>query len=131
MATGRLGWTDANQVSRLTGTWYLAIHAGATPVSDGTGGNEVGPATRPAITFGAVVQDPATQRHYQSNNAVNNIVLTNTAPCWISGFAICSAATGATVQYTGIFPTPYQVAKLATINIPAGAIRMYAEPATI
>lgn len=128
--TQRAGWVDAQQSARLSGTFYLALYAGQVPLSNGTGGNEVGPATRPSITFGSVAQD-ANGRHYQANNAVNNIVLTNTSPAWISGFGICSAATGATVLYIDRLPTPYQVAKGATISIPAGAIRMYAEPATI
>ena len=129
--TQRAGWVDAQQSTRLSvGTVYLAIYAGQVPLSSGSGGNEVSPASRPAITFGSVVQD-ANGRHYQPNNAVNNIVLTNSAPAWISGFGICTAATGATVIYIDRLPTPFQVAKLATISIPAGAIRMYAEPATI
>ena len=129
--TQRAGWVDAQQSTRLSvGTVYLAIYAGQLPLSNGTGGTEVSPASRPAITFGSVAQD-ANGRHYQANNAVNNIVLTNASPCWISGFGICTAATGATVIYLDRLPTPYQVAKLATISIPAGAIRMYAEPATI
>lgn len=130
MPTNRAGWVDSQQSARLSGTFFLAIYGGQLPLSDGSGGVEVSPASRPAITFGAVTQD-ANGRHYQANNAVNGIVLTNNNPTWINGFGICSAATGATVVYLDKLPTPFQVMKLATINIPAGAIRMYAEPPTI
>jgi hypothetical protein len=132
-ATLRAGWVDSQQSTRLSvGTVYLAIYAGSLPVSDGTGGTEISPATRPAITFGSVAQD-FNGRHYQPNVAVNNIVLTNTSPCTVLGFGICTAAVkgDATVIYLDHLPQPFQVAKGATISIPAGAIRMYAEPATI
>ena len=130
MPTQRAGWVDAQQSSRLSGTWYLALYGGSKPASDGTGGNEIGPATRPAITFGSVAQD-ANGRHYQDNNAVSGIVLTNTSPAHITAFGICTAATGATVAYTDRFPRPFQVGAGMVITIPAGAIRMYAEPPTI
>lgn len=128
--TQRAGWVDAQQSARLTGTYFLAVYGGQLPKSDGTGGAEVGPATRPSITFGAAQQD-GNGRHFAYNNAVNGIVLTNTSPCWINGFGLCSAATGATVVYIDKLPTPYQVMKLATISIPANAIKFYAEPPTI
>lgn len=130
MATLRAGWVDAQQSSRLSGTWYLALFGGQLPKSDGTGGTEIGPATRPAITFGSVSQD-ANGRHYQDNVAVSGIVLTNTSAAQVVGFGICTAATGATVVYIDRFPRPFQVGAGMTITIPAGAIRMFAEPATI
>ena len=130
MPTQRAGWVDAQQSARLTGTYYLALYGGVRPASDGTGGNEIGPATRPAITFGAVAQD-ANGRHYQDNIAVSGIVLTNTGSAQIVGFGICTAATGATVVYSDRFPRPFQVTAGQTITIPAGAIRMFAEPPTI
>ena len=131
MATKRTGWTDSQQSSRLTlGSVFLALYAGSMPVSDGTGGNEVSPASRPAITFGAVAQD-GNGRHYQDNNAVSGITLTNTTAAHLVGFGICTAATGATVIYLDRLKSSFQVSAGQTITIPAGAIRVYAEPPTI
>ena len=131
MATKRTGWTDGQQSSRLNlGSVFLALYAGSIPDSSGAGGTEVSPATRPAITFGAVAQD-VNGRHYQDNNAVNNIVLTNTTPAHLVGFGICTAATGATVIYLDRLRSSFQVAAGATVSMPAGAIRVYAEPPTI
>ena len=128
MPTRRVGWLDAQQSSRLSGTWYLALYAGVLPLSDGSGGMEIGPATRPAIPFNAPVQD-GNGRHYQ-DNTIMTVTLTNTSAAHIVGFGCCSAATGATVQYSGWWHYG-QVSPGQTITIPAGAIRMYAEPATI
>ena len=141
MATARAGHNDAQQAARLnwfTGsayaaaptTIYLGLYAGKMPLSDGSGGTEVSPATRPAITFGAVTQD-ANGRHYMANNAVSNIVLTNTSAAEIIGFSIFSANSGGTPLYYDRLPGAFQVAAGATVSIPAGAIRVYAEPPTI
>ena|SRR5215469_10967214 len=139
--TTRAGHVDSQQASRLnwfkntaypaapTNT-YLALYAGSMPKSDGTGGNEISPASRPAITFGAVATD-ANGRHYMSNNAVNSITLTNTSQAEVIGFGIMSATSGGTPYYSDRFPAPFPVAAGATISIPAGAIRVFAEPATI
>lgn len=130
MPTQRAGWVDAQQSSRLTGTWFLALYGGQLPKSDGTGGVEIGPATRPSITFSAVAQD-GNGRHYQDNIAVTGIVLTNASASHIVGFGICTAATGATVVYSDRFPRPFQVGAGMALTIPAGSIRMFAEPPTI
>lgn len=141
MATARAGHNDAQQVARLnwfTGsaygaaptTIYLGLYAGKMPLSDGSGGTEVSPATRPAITFGSVTTD-ANGRHYMANNAVSNIVLTNTSAAEIIGFGIFSANSGGTPLYYDRLPGAFQAAAGATVSIPAGAIRVYAEPPTI
>lgn len=140
-ASTRTGHNDAQQAARLN--WfggsaypaapintYLGLYAGKMPLSDGTGGTEVSPATRPAITFGAVAQD-ANGRHYMSNNAVSNIVLTNASAAEIIGFGIFSANSGGTPIYYDRLPAPFEAQAGATVNIPAGAIRLFAEPPTI
>ena len=131
VATFRRGWVDSQNSARLSGTFFLAIYGGTLPKSDGTGGVEIGPATRPSITFQSVAIEGSSGRHYQDNNAVNGIVLTNTSQSHVVGYGICSAATGATLAYFDVAKSPYPVAAGATINLPAGAFRMYAEPPTI
>lgn len=139
--TQRAGHNDTQQAARLNWfggtaypaapvTLYLALYAGKMPKSDGTGGTEVSPATRPAITFGSVAQD-ANGRHYFANNAVNNITLTNTSPAEVIGFGLCSVSSAGTPLYYDRLASPFQVATGATISIPAGAIRVFAEPPTI
>lgn len=141
MATARAGHNDAQQAARLN--WfggsaypaaplntYLGLYAGKMPVSDGTGGTEVSPATRPAITFGAVAVD-ANGRHYMANNAVNGITLTNASAAEVIGFGIFSANSGGTPIYYDRLPGAFQVAAGGTVSIPAGAIRIFAEPPTI
>lgn len=141
MPTSRSGHPDTIQVSRLNhlkgttypaapGATYLALYAGSLPLSDGSGGNEISPATRPAITFGSISTD-GNGRHYMTNNAVNNITLTNTSAAEIVGFGICSANSGGTPLYFDRLPGGFQVAAGATITIPAGMIKIFAEPPTI
>lgn len=141
MATTRTGHLDAQQSARLNylkgssysaapSTVYLGIYASSMPLSDGSAGNEISPATRPAITFGAVAQD-ANGRHYMTNSsAINSVVLTNTASAEIIGFGVFTASSGGTLLYMDRI-YPYQIAAGATVSFPVGSIKIYAEPPTI
>jgi len=141
MATGRTGHLDAQQTARLNylkgtayatapSTVYLGIFASSMPLSDASGGNEISPATRPAITFGSVTQD-ANGRHFMTNSsAVNNVVLTNTSATEIVGFGVFTANSAGTLLYMDRI-YPYQVAAGATVSFPVGSIKVYAEPPTI
>jgi hypothetical protein len=140
MPTNRIGHNDTQQSARLNffknttyptalANTYLGIFGGSLPVSDGSGGTEISPATRPSVTFGAVSQD-ANGRHYIANSAaVTGIVLSNTSPAEVTGYGIFSATSGGSSLYTGTL-YPYQVAAGATISFPVGSIRIYAEPPT-
>lgn len=141
MPTARRGYIDSYHGSRLTHltgttypaaptTLYLGIYAGKIPASDGTGGTEVSPATRPAITLGATQTD-YNGRQYITNSALSGIVLTNTAAAEIIGFGLFGASSGGTPIYVDLLPAAFQVQAGATISIPAGAIKIYAEPPTI
>ena len=138
MPTRRPGHSDQQLTNKLgagtaaLATVYLALYAGSLPLSDGTGGMEVSPATRPGpITWGAVAQD-ANGRHYKANSAaITGIVLSNTAPAYVVGFGLCAASSGGVPLYTNYLPGGFQAAAGATISIPAGALIVYAEPPTI
>lgn len=138
MATKRAGFVDSFHNSRLThitGTVYpanpagtfLALYAGSMPVSDGTGGTEV-TGTRPAITLGAPQTDFNGRAYITHAAAVSSITLTNTSPAEVVGFGIFAANSGGTPIYVDRMPAPFQVAAGATISIPAGAVKLYAEP---
>jgi hypothetical protein len=53
--------------------------------------------------------------------------LSNAAPGEIVGFGLCAASTGGTPIYVDRLG-PFQVQAGATVIIPAGTIRIYAEP---
>ena len=138
-ATPRIGFTDAYHASRLqhvngvtypttpAGT-FLSIYAGNVPLSDGTGGNEA-TGTRPAIVLGTPLKD-VNGRYYMTNaSAITGIALGNASAEQLVGFGICGTATGGVPIYIGPLPAPYQVQPNATITIPAGSIRVYAEGA--
>jgi hypothetical protein len=137
--TTRTGFPDSLHDSRLThitGTSYpanpagtfLGLYMGKMPDSSGTGGAEA-TGTRPAITLGAPQSD-FNNRRYITHAAAVSATLTNTSPGEIVGFGIYAAATGGTPIYTGPLG-PFQAQVAATVTIPAGAVRMYAEPPTI
>lgn len=139
--TLRRGHPDAQQLARLNylkgstpgaapTTVYLAIFASSVPLSDGSGGTEIGPATRPSITFGSISQD-TNGRHFMTNSAaINNIVLTNTSPAEIIGYGIYDASTAGNLLYVDQL-YPQRVAAGATISIAVGQIKVYSEPPTI
>jgi hypothetical protein len=95
------------------------------PNDSGTGGTEA-TGTRPAVTFGSPATDGATGRRYASNTAVTNIQLTNANAGQIVGWGLFGAATGGTPNVVGAMPSAFQVGKNGLINIPAGAIKVYA-----
>jgi len=141
--TSRTGFNDAYMASRLnhlTGTTYpsapttlyLGIYMGAVPISDGSGGTEVSPSTRPSITLGSPAYDANNRQYITNASAVTGIVLTNSAAGEVLGFGLFAANSGGTPIYFDRFPTAsYQEAAGATITIPAGGIRVYAEPPTV
>lgn len=140
MANARTGFVDAYHNSRLThitGTSYpanpvgtfLALFMGKMPLSDGTGGTEV-TGTRPAITLGAPQTDFNNRAYITHAAGVNNITLTNTSAGEVVGFGIFAANSGGTPIYTGALP-PFQAQAGATVSIPAGTVKLYAEPPTI
>ena len=128
-------FTDSYQASRVNtmkntthpaafATAYLALYS-IMPASDGTGGTEV-TGTRSSVTFGSVAKDTSGRTAMSNSSAVTSITLANTSAATIVGFAICSASTAGTVEYMGPL-YPFNVAALATITIPVGAIVVYAE----
>lgn len=135
-ATNRTGFIDSYHQSRInhikgtayptapTGS-YLSLYIGSLPVSDGTGGNEV-TGTRPAITFGTPQTDP-NGRQYIANTSAISVTLTNTAAGEVVGFGICGASTGGTPIYMDRL-APFQAQAGATVTLPVGTIRLYAEP---
>ena len=135
MANQRSGFIDSLHAARLnfvtgvthptapTGT-YLALYAGAMPNSSGANGVEA-TGTRPAVTFGSAQQD-SNGRYYIANTSAINITLTNTSAEQIVGFGIQGAATGGTPNYIGSL-YPFQVQANATVTLPIGAVRVYAE----
>lgn len=138
MPTPRTGFIDSYHASRLNhlkGTAYpaapvgsyLALYIGSLPVSDGTGGSEA-TGTRPSIALSAPQTD-ANNRQYVSNTSAITATLTNTAAGEIVGFGLCGAATGGTPIYMDR-TAPFQVQPGASVTIPAGTIRIYAEPPT-
>lgn len=140
MPTSRTGFVDTYHDARLThitGTSYpanpagtfLALYMGKMPDSSGSGGTEV-TGTRPAITLGAPASDFNNRRYVTHASAVSSITLTNTSAGEIVGFGIYAANSGGTPIYTGPL-APMQVAAGATITIPAGTVKMFAEPPTI
>lgn len=140
MATTRTGFVDSYHASRLThltgtsypsnpvGT-YLGLYMGNLPNSAGSGGTEV-TGTRPAITLGSPTNDFNTRQYITHASAVSSITLTNTAAGEIVGFGIFAASSGGTPIYIDKLP-PMQVTAGATVTIPAGVVRIYAEPPTI
>lgn len=135
-ATQRTGFTDAYHSSRLNHlkntaypaaltSSFLALYIGAMPLSDGTSGSEA-TGTRPSITFGATQTD-VNGRQYIANSSAISVTLTNTSAGEIIGFGICGAATGGTPVYIDRMPSPFQVQANASITVPAGAIKVYAE----
>lgn len=139
MATARTGFVDSYHNSRLThltGTSYpanpagnfLALYIGKIPDSSGSGGTEA-TGTRPAITLGSPATDASNRYYITHSSAVSNITLTNSAAGEIVGFGIYAASTGGSPIYIGQL-APFQVAAGATVTIPAGAVKVYAEPPT-
>lgn len=142
MPNTRRGFIDSYHDSRLTHlkntayptaltSTFLGLFAGNIPLSDGSGGTEVSPATRPGITFGSLTTDPSGRKYMTNSSAITGIVLTNTSPAEIIGFGIFSANSGGTPVYVDVLPAPFQVSAGQTISIPAGGIRVYAEPPTL
>jgi hypothetical protein len=140
MATSRTGFTDTYHSSRLNHlkntaypaaltSAFLALYIGSLPLSDGTGGTEA-TGTRQAITFGSPVTD-GNGRQYIANTSAITQTLTTTAPGTLVGFGIQAASTGGTPVYIDRLPSPFQVAAGASVTIPVGGIKVYAEPKTI
>lgn len=138
MPTKRSGFIDSfhnSRLTHLTGTsypanpagTYLALYIGALPLSDGTGGTEA-TGTRPAITLGSPATD-GNGRYYITHAASVSATLTNSGAGEIVGFGLFAAATGGTPIYVDRLP-PFQVQANAAVTIPAGAVRIFAEPAT-
>ena len=140
MPTKRRGFIDSYHDSRLNHlvastaypsaltTAYLALYGGALPASDGSGGSEV-TGTRPSITFGSLQSD-ASGRRYVSNSAAITTTLTNTSTSEVIGFGVCAASTGGTPIYVDALP-PFNATAGASVTLPIGAIRIYAEPPTV
>lgn len=142
MPNARRGFVDSYhdaRINHLKNTSYpaalvsafLGLYAGSIPLSDGSGGTEVSPATRPTITFGSTQTDPSGRKYISNSAAITGIVLTNASPAEIIGFGIFSANSGGTPIYMDVLPAPFQVSAGQTISIPAGAIKVYAEPPTL
>ncbi len=139
MANMRTGFVDsyhASRIDHLKGTAYPAAPAtiylgifSKMPGSDGTGGTEISPATRPTLTLGSDQTD-GNGRQYCTNSAISNVVLTNTTPVTVTGFGVFSANSGGTPLYFDRV-YPFQVAAGATINIAANYLKVFAEPRTI
>src|SRR5579872_1030267 len=133
LRTGHLDTLHQSRINWFTGTAYPAVPAGfflalftKLPLSDGTAGVEV-TGTRVAITFAAATQD-ANGRWYIANSApVVCNALNTTAPAWVLGYGIASAATAGSVNYFDVLPAPFQAAAAQVLTIPTGAIRIYAE----
>src|SRR5579859_774145 len=141
MPNARTGFNDTyhqSRINHLAGTsypaaptnLYLGLYMGAMPNSAGTGGTEVSPATRPGITLAAPTTDSNNRYYVTHSAAVSSITLTNTAAGEIVGFGLFSATSGGTPIYFDRLP-PFQVTAGQTISIPAGTVKVYAEPPTI
>lgn len=139
----RAGFIDSyhgSRVNHLTGTAYpaapatiyLGLYLGQMPKSDGTGGTEVSPATRPTLTLGAAQFDVNGRQYITNAAAITGITLTNTSAGEIVGFGVFSATSGGTPIYIDRFQTAaFQVQIGQTISIPAGGIKVFAEPPTL
>ena len=135
-ATTRNGFVDAyhsSRLSHLAGTTYpsapsntyIGIYS-ALPLSDGTGGTEISPATRPGITLGSVVTDATGRQYVTHAAAINNIALTNTSACEIVGYGLHSASSGSTLIF--VLPCyPHQVQPGASISLTAGTLKFYSD----
>jgi len=136
MATAQTGFIDAYHSAHLQGLagtaypaplagTYLALYGGSIPLSDGSGGTEF-TGTRPAVTLGATQID--TNGHaYVTNTAPVTVTLASLSGGTLMGFGICAAATGGTPVYVDRLPSGFQVGALASVTIPAGALKIYAE----
>jgi hypothetical protein len=142
MPNTRRGFIDSYHSSRLTHltgtsypasptTIYLGVYAGKLPLSDGSSGSEISPATRSTLTLGSTQTDANGRQYITNASAITGIVLTNTSPATVVGYGIFTANSGGTPIYVDILPDPFQVSVGQTISIPAGAIRVYAEPPTL
>jgi hypothetical protein len=69
----------------------------------------------------------ANSRYYISNTGTISVTLATTSAAQIVGFGIQAAATSGTPLYVDRLPDAFQAQAGATLTLPIGAIRVYAE----
>ncbi len=127
LAQARLSWLSGTAYPAVPVGVFLGLYGGAVPGSDGTGGNEITSAARPAIAFGAVVSDGQGRWQRSNSGLVTFTVPAGAAPGEVVGYGIYGATTGGSPNYVDNLPSPFPYAPGQVLSIPIGAVVLISE----